>query len=331
MEISDNSQDRINVVEQHINNLLADFSLATKQIDQTNDDVERQRLTRRAKSISDEMDEQEQELERLKKSKNSYKRSWDYYDDNLHHIDFDAAKKVTANLFKKYEKQECAALFFMHNSQEMGGRWYIKSMKSQLQNLPYSTWTEPFEYRSESHPGGDAAMFMSRLANKFISEIKAINEQDQIKKIVDAIYKSLPRGHVFFISISIEQVRPQDTFLEWFVNQFWTEIVRKLDEVKNSHPLIRIIGIISVEGKVDKKHTPSHLCTPFKQFDQYRMLELKLKPWTESQICTWLEAYSNIDPPDIPGKAQTIYQVTKRGVPLRVYDKLVTTIQIEAS
>lgn len=326
MEMPEINQLKINAIEQRIKNLLADFLSAMSQIDESNNSVERQRLKREAIAISTEMDNEQEDLEKLKKPQNNYKQSWDYYEENLHHIDFDGAKKVTGTLFKKYERKEGTALFFMHNSQEMGGRWYIQSVKSQWKSLPNSTWTEPFEYRSESHPGGDSVMFMSRLANKFTPEINAANDQELINTIVDAIYKSLSPGHVFFISISIEQVRQQDTFLEWFVNKFWIEIVRKLSEVKNSHPLIRVIGIISVEGKVEKKHIPSHLCSSLSKFDQNKMLELKLKRWEESQIHTWLTAYSDLDQLDIPGKAKTIYDVTKSGVPLRVYDKLVNTI-----
>jgi inactive STAND len=324
-------RDQIKDLEKILANLSIDHAAATEQYSFSNDLVQKKQLLRKIESISTDMELHEQRLALLEKSQNSYRQVWNSWEDNLHDIDFDVAKKVTSTLLKKYEKKEGAALFFMHNSQKMGGRWYIKFIKSQLQNLPYSSWAEPFEYRSESHPGGDSIVFLNRLSNKFIPEINTTDELGQINKIVEAIYNSLPRGHVLFISISIEQIRPQDTFLEWFINQFWVEVVRKLSEVTNSHPLIRIIGIISVEGKVDKKHMPIHLCAPLKQFDQHKMLELKLKPWTKSQICTWLEAYSNLDPSDIPGKAQTIYEITESGVPLRVYDKLVTTIQIEAS
>ncbi len=53
----------------------------------------------------------------------------------------------------KNEKER--TLFFLHNSQKMGGKWFLRGVKSQLQNLPLSEWAEPFECRLDSPPGGD--------------------------------------------------------------------------------------------------------------------------------------------------------------------------------
>ncbi len=115
-------------------------------------------------------------------------------------------------------------------------------------------------------------------------------------KVVDKIYEALERRHVFLIAITLEQVRPQDQFLDWFVNQFWRVILNKLSEIKQERPLIRIIGVISVEAKVAKPQIPRHLCCSVKQFDPEKMVELPLKTWNTEQICTWLEAYSTLDP-----------------------------------
>jgi hypothetical protein len=321
-----NRQNRINLITQRIADLLEELTATNNQISREENDVARLKLKRQYKATEVELDQEEQKLKILEVGHSSYRQAWNAWEDNLHEIDFDTAKKITINLFKKYSSQEGIALFFMHNSQEMGGRWYMKFIKSQFQNLPLSSWAEPFEYRSEQHPGGNVQIFLDRLSARFVPGKIFQSEQDQMHKIIDAIYQSLPRSHVFFISVTIEQIRPQDVFLEWFVNQFWQKIVVKLAEVKNKHPLVRIIGLVSVEGKVDKQRMPISLCCSLKQFKPEKMVELKLKPWTQGQICKWLEAYSELDPGDISDHAQSIYEVTKSGVPLLVYDKLATRI-----
>ncbi len=326
MSAEANRQNRINLINQRIADLLEELAATNNQISYEKDDAARIKLKRQYESTEIELNKEEKKLEELEIGHSSYRQDWNTWEENLHEIDFDTAKKVTSNLFKKYSSQEGVALFFMHNSQEMGGRWYLKFVKSQFQGLPLSSWTEPFEYRSEQYPGGDTQVFLNRLSDRFIPGKTFQNEQEQISKIIDAIYQSLPRRHVFFISVTIEQVRPQDIFLEWFVNQFWQKIVVKLSEAKIKNPLVRIIGVVSVEGKVDKKQMPTSLCCSLKQFRPDKMIELKLKSWTKSQICTWLKAYSEVDPGDIPDQAQSIYEVTKSGVPLLIYDKLVTKI-----
>jgi inactive STAND len=320
-----NRQNRINLINQRIANLLEELAAISNQISYEKDDAARIKLNRKYKATDDELGKEEQKLKILEVGHSSYRQAWNAWEESLHEIDFDTAKKITSTLFRKYSNQEGVALFFMHNSQKMGGRWYMKFVKSQFQNLPLSSWAEPFEYRSEQHPGGDVQVFLDRLSAKFVPGEIFRNEQDQMYKIIDAIYQSLPRNHVFFISVTIDQVRPQDVFLEWFVNQFWQKIAVKLAETKNKHPLIRIIGVVSVEGKVDKQRMPISLCCSVKQFKPEKMVELKLKTWTQGQIYKWLEAYSEIDPGDISDRAQSIYEVTE-GVPLSVYDQLGTKI-----
>jgi hypothetical protein len=260
-----------------------------------------------------------------------YRGSFNNWEDNIHHIDFDGAKKITDTLLEKYGKQEGAALFFLHNSQKMGGKWFLRCVKSKLQNLPFSAWSAPFECRIDSPPGGDPTVFLSRLSARFSPQSECKNEQEQIDKIVDKIYQALERSHVFLISITIEQIRPQDKFLEWFVNQFWSVIVKKLSEVTGERPLIRIIGVISVEAKVANQQIPKHLCCSVKQFAQEKMIELPLKSWNKVQIRAWLEAHSSLNPREISEHAETIYTGADKGMPFLVYDKLMTKITMEAS
>ncbi len=319
-----NRQNRISLTNQRIANLVEELGVINNQLSYEQNDATRLKLNRQYEATDNKLGQEEQKLQALEVGHSSYRQAWNAWEENLHEIDFDTAKKITSNLFKKYSSQEGVALFFMHNSHEMGGRWYLKFVKSQFKDLPLSSWAEPFEYRSEQH--GDVQIFLNRLSDRFVPGKIFQNEQDQIYKIIDAIYQSLPRSHVFFISVIIEQVRPQDVFLEWFVNQFWQKIAVKLSEVKSKHPLIRIIGIVSVEEKVDRQRMPTSLCCSLKHFEPEKMLELKLKAWTQGQICKWLAAYSEIDPGDISSQAQTIYDVTKSGVPLSVYDKLATKI-----
>jgi inactive STAND/Effector-associated domain 9 len=325
MSAEANRQNRINLINQRIANLSEELAAINNQLSYEKNDADRVKLKRQYKIAEDKLGQEEKELEGLEVGHSSYRQAWNTWEENLHEIDFDTAKKITSSLSSKYSNQEGVALFFMHNSQKMGGRWYMKFIKSQFQSLPLSSWAEPFEYRSDQHPGGDAQVFLSKLSDRFAPNKIFRNEQEQMNQIIDAIYQSLPRSHVFFISVAINQVRPQDVFLEWFVNQFWQKVVMKSLEVKNKPPLVRIIGVVSVQGKVDKNRMPINLCCSLKNFEPEKMLELKLQAWTKGQICKWLEAYSEIDPGDISNRAQSIREVTK-GVPLSVYDILATEI-----
>jgi inactive STAND/Effector-associated domain 9 len=322
---------KANGLNKQIAALSEDHEKLIDQITRTNNDADRLRLKRNADSVFAEVEKLESELEKLNLSGGSYRQSWNHWDDHIHHIDYDDANKITDALLKKYERKEGVALFFLHSSQKMGGKWFLKSVKSKLKDLPLSQWTAPFECRLDSPPGGDSAVFLNRLSARFSLQVECKNEQEQIQKLIDKIYEALERSHVFLISITIDQVRSQDKFLEWFINHFWCVLVNKLSQVKEERPLIRIISVISVESKVANSQIPKDLCCSVKQFAPEKMIELPLKAWTKDQISTWLEAYSNLNPNEIPEQSESIHSGTENGIPSFVYERLMNKINVQAS
>lgn len=172
------------------------------------------------------------------------------------------------------------------------------------------------------------------MAEKFEIEPAVFNESNNIQKytknIIDGICKSLYSGNIVFIDVEIPSLGREDRFLVWFVEQLWNQLISRLDQLSNTHCLIRVVGVIAVHSGVPEECLPRYLCYERRaeNLDGTRFLEIPLETWTEQEIRNWLINFSGLTAPniglsipEIDAIARSIFEVSN-GAPDRAYREL---------
>jgi uncharacterized protein YoxC len=226
-----------------------------------------------------------------------YRNAGNHWEDNLHRIDFAKVTKNVGEICQQLENQEGAALFLLQNSQAMGGKWGVRTIKDRLQDL--GTWYPPLEFAFSPHQTVNSRDFLCAVAQKFNGSMDYDTESKLVTELIKKIYGALCGGQVFLIQIEIPYLDAKSTFLEWFVDQFWCPLVRQLPLVGETSPLVKVFAVITVRGTVHKACLPEHLCCPKRQFHSEKVLNLPLQKWTEAEIRNWLVRFSGLMSPAV--------------------------------
>jgi hypothetical protein len=296
-----------------------------KQLENEIENIQQEINDLRDQSILNEEDRNSVEKRNLSKK----------WEDELHKIDFSKASKSLDSICAKLENQEGAALFFLQDSNTMGGKWCIKKIQDRLQQL--GNWYPPVIFVFPARPIINHLEFLYGMAREFNISTEQTSESQLIYGLINKIYTALRGGHVLFIHVEIPSINDKTKFLDWFVNCFWCPLVQKMPMMSIESPLVRIFAVISIRGAIDKKHLPMDLFCQKKLFDQEKITELTLQNWTEVDIRNWLIKFSGLMSPPIEMKrqevcdmAQSIHQVAG-GTPRQVYDELMREMDSKIS
>lgn len=254
------------------------------------------------------------------------------WEEKLPQINFSKSKSIIKYIFDQFEKQqEEQALFLLQRNSSMGGDLCIKHIKSLLQKM--GTWYPPCEHGFPPHQQANPIDFLNTLASKFTVEPIENNVQTYTRTVVHKICDALRSGNIFLIQVEIYSLNPQDTFLKWFVNEFWNELVQRVSIHRGNHPFIRLVSVIAVRGMVPQFCLQPSWCCTKQRFDGKKILELPLQFWTEVEICNWLWRFSGLDAPhigrtrsEIEQMARVIYEVSE-GKPSDVCNELMEALR----
>lgn len=292
-------------------------------------------------TIEESIRQKEKEIKDLNQEIENYKvvdkqdaRSYDIYhshwEESLPKIDFKSSKVIIDEVLEKLGRnQEKSALFLLQNSAPMEGELCVGYINSRLRLQDIGTWKAPCIADFLPHQVPTRLDFLNKFANQFEVPSIDISTQDYTHAILDKICGSLWGSDVLLIQVGLYRLDAQDTFLEWFVNDFWQALVQqKLSERSRDHPFIKVVGVITIRSRVAKSYLPSALCCKKQTFDGGKILELPLKKWTETDISDWLFRFSKLTEPqvgltrvDIERMANSIYHVTA-GAPTSVRNEL---------
>ncbi|UBF27483.1 hypothetical protein K9N68_05930 [Kovacikia minuta CCNUW1] len=311
--------------KKYLESLVQKYKALYTQLSGTLNEVDKVPIRDSIRNLEVEIQEIEAEIKQFQFSGSSDADSYRAYstewEEKLPKINFIKANKIITSILNKFENKEGAALFLMQNSRSMGAKWCAKNIKSQLQDL--GKMYPPCEFEFLSHQQTRPQFFLNFLAEKFQVQQAPGDSQTYLDMIVDRICGSLRRGNIFYIQIEIYSLHAQDDFLNWFVNQFWCPLVRRLSGLCHEHPLIRLIAVLMVRDSLPKDSLPNSLCCRKQTFHGEKILELPLQNWTEPEIHNWLVKFSglNIQVADMKQMAQSIHRVAK-GRPNDVHSEL---------
>lgn len=128
----------------------------------------------------------------------------------------------------------------------------------------------------------------------------------------------------------------KNSFLEWFVQDFWSELINQISVRRKQHPYIKIVGVIAVRNVVPKAALSPAVCCTKQTFDNIKMLELPLQKWSDKEIYEWLWKHFKLsglgfDQSRIQQMAKSIYEESDQGEPCKAYAQLMEALRQSVS
>jgi hypothetical protein len=125
---------------------------------------------------------------------------------------------------------------------------------------------------------------------------------------------------------SVDDLLEQQTFLTWFIEEFWTPLIDEVAVVSKKFKSKFIVALIADSAILDCA-APNYPATYFcsgDPYDCYKMLELPLPNWSETDIYRWLLRFRTLssvlgadDAEALERRAKSIYRASE-GTPQNV-------------
>jgi hypothetical protein len=329
-------------IETVLKNKKKRLDILLKQFEAANDDFIKSRSGAEKVTIQEDLEQLEVKIEKLEEeiqnltTKSSPKteegaakvrREYDYsWQGKIHRINFSQSRKIFEPILSEFENSGDRVLFFLQKSASLGGEWCIQAIKKYLDRLEFKL-APPREFTFGSYEMAEPEPFLNFLASKYNLSLRESDEdiRTYLGRINLAICNSLYAGNVFLLHVQIKcELGADDQFVHWFVEEFWHNLCLQLNPIQ----LIRVVGILSVDGGVPK-NLINELCCTKNSFNRQKLLSLALQKWKKEEISRWLISYSGLSEPPIEmdstkldRMASSIYSKSNSGEPVTVYSQL---------
>lgn len=304
--------------------LLQDYQAVIAQQSHTLNEADKMRLQRQADTLNQQMDNIADQLDALEQDNHQVARTDSAHDYNrrylalqskLPRIDFKSLEPTLRRLLAPSE-HACAALLLLQNSYTMGGTYCMARLRELLQGetLDFKYWPVGFDPRGRT----DELAVLQGLAGYMNLDPQPDQSlPDYSQAVIETMMGSLQSGSIIFIELKKwEYLTPGPQVLEWFMG-FWQDTVNALAATTRQLHQVKIFALIIADPPLPQQHLKAeHQCSA-RQFDNTKILELRLKKWTLREIQEWMGAYSGLPAPQIDRIAHKIHGATQ-GLPSAV-------------
>jgi hypothetical protein len=304
-------------------NLLDEWSIINSQIDETIDEGNHYRLKLKADRLDKEIKEVEQKLEQLDASNLNRNRRHLNFQQDLSKIDFDKARDQVNKLIRDFRKGvNRNALLIVQDSRAMAGELCITEIRELLcgETGNFKHFIFEFFYGGRLDEIGLLEGLLEHLGIAFTQNTQQA-ETEYIHKIIEKMCESLQGGSIIFLEIRRWNILSyQEEVLFWFVTQFWTRLITRLDAIAQTHPQVKFISMIVTDTKLSSQCLKSPALRS--KENNLSILKLSLRKWKLEDIQRWLESYLGFKNPKSSQIAKSIYKSTKNGIPQEVCEEL---------
>ena len=308
-------------LEERFASLNQEYRLARKQLDQTSNAVDGNRLKKQIRNIEQELTDVEVDLEELEKSEQNPNRQHLQIVEKLPEIDFSKIKKTTNKIIEKFGTDGGGAVFLLQNSHAMAGDLFTAALQEQLKQNTRHFWLHPIRFTA-AEGSLDELGILHRLARQL--NIQPIADQEEyITAIIQTICGSVQSGSIVFFELKRwENLVPQDRILTWFVTKFWQRLVNQLPVIRKDFRRVRFIAVMTCEHSLRSEDLKLPCFCTEKTFDPTKILHLPLGNWKIKDIEEWLETFSGLPDSEINRMTENIYQSSLKGIPQLARDAL---------
>ena len=213
----------------------------------------------------------------------------------LQKLDFHKAKATAALIRQQLNQEGGAVLFFLQKTKKQMGHFCIEEVLQVLLGDQIVDGQIMGAYRRYSVDLDSAISrfdeieFLIRLASYFNLEesqdLKILQQQ-----IRETIRASIDEGTTVFLEIkSLDDLLEQANFLEWFIKEFWKPLIDEVSAVSQKYKSKFIVALVADSEILDgtlPDYPASYFCDGT-AYDCYKMLDLPLPDWLESDNFDW--------------------------------------------
>lgn len=252
----------------------------------------------KADQILDQIKKLEDELDRLdaeSPNPNVQDRS---FDKALQKIDFVQAKKIARSVKATLNPEGGAVLFFLQKSKKQMGHYCVEEVLQILMGDEIVEGDIVVDYRripvnlDSAISQGDETEFLTRLGSYF--NVEAGEDMVALSaQLRGTICQSIDQGMTIFLEIkSVDDLLEQETFIAWFVDEFWKPLTDEILSVSKNYRSKFIVALIA-DSQIFSDCPTDYFCVG-DGFDCYRMLELPLPDWTVTDLYDWLIPFRSL-------------------------------------
>jgi hypothetical protein len=241
---------------------------------------------------------------------------------NLYQIDYQDAKENIDRIVGRLRRTPGPALFLLQNEKQVRGDLCLRYLRNRLDELGVGRREYPIGALDVG--GQHTDVFTNKLAEYLEIEDQA---QNLLALVVEQICRDAMDCSYCILSVHIRQIDPQNSFLDWFLEKFWSLLVDQLEQMQQNAPEATIVGILSTDGYLIEQQSAQVSCCDVSESSR-KFFDLPISAWTEDDIFQWLRRYSlpMLSRNECVGIADNVYQNTE-GIPIDAWLAIEDIIQ----
>ncbi|NJM48849.1 MAG: hypothetical protein HC860_23980 [Alkalinema sp. RU_4_3] len=242
---------------------------------------------------------------------------------NLYQIDYhDARERIDAIVGRLRRDSTGPALFLLQNEKQVRGDLCLRYLRNCLEGLG----AERREYEIGAlDMGGDyVETFSHKLADYLEVDCRS---EGLIADVVNKLCENALNYSYCILSIQIKQEDEQNPFLDWFLNEFWSPLSDRLEQMQQQGEEVIIVGILSTDRYLAEEQLGQTFCRDVGGSDR-KFFDLPISAWTEKDIKQWLRGYARptLSLGECTGIADKVFQDTG-GIPIDAWPAIQDIIQ----
>ena len=288
-----------------------EYFALSESINYERNPVDKLRKGRELKSIANEMDEIEKDLQALELASDSLLRLKRLQSD-LHKIDFESVEKSLRKILKDYSKEGCAALLLFQDCSEMGGDLCAARIRELLKRETGEGQLHhiPLVFQASGQVG--RMELLRRLGHQL--GVESATTHPEVIDVAQKLCGSLKNGSVVLIECGgVDYLCDERDIFRWIIEEFWGQLVQLLTSKAKNFAEIKLVLLLFVDGSLPPDAIPDeHRCT-LNGYQKYKLLEIRLKPWKQDEIRLWIARFSGLrlNHSQLDSMADKIYRATK--------------------
>jgi hypothetical protein len=249
-----------------------------------------------------------------------------HLDEVMHQINFNRLQDFLDYGDKHYTQDGFAALCVIQQSEQLGGEWCLKRIRSWLK----TEGKQPKEVGIIPLPNGalDESRIRSRLAETF-GVMQPAGVVPGVDAIIQKICGSFHQDRRILITI-----QPCDEFQDetwaWVMNDFWRCFIREFQQSK-TRLRVRVMVVLTTDLQIASPVFAAHCCDST-AYHPEKITSLPLDHWTKSELLNWLGDHwgENRTDAQLEDLAERVYLASNGGMPLLIYSLLKKRLTMEA-
>ncbi len=266
------------------------LALVEAELDEESDLGDEDRLIKKAERLLNEIDKIDRRISELDQNNINSNVGHLILDKSFQKIDFSQAKKIAQSINQKLGDDSGAILIFLQRSTKQKGNYCINEFLDLI--ISDRKFGDKINGDYRPYPidlGSSISEFNELEFSKRLASHLNNNTEASLDYSIKKLCKSLQGGSIVFIKIeNWDSVLEQEAFLDWFMKNFWQNVINELDTVFNDYSKIRFIVAIIAKSKVFSDCCSLEYFCSKTTIDCRKIIELPLPDWTVKDIKRWL-------------------------------------------